>query len=426
GQLDLLVVTHQHKDHVSGFNQARAIFDKISAKEVWMSWIEDSSDEIGRILKEKYGKKLKHLKAAAQRAEKELKTESNKKYKVRGFGQRLSAKANSMADTIKLIEFEEGLNLGKGLASGKRTNDDAMEYVRNKTTNIHYRKPGDVVQIPGAEGIKFFILGPPRDADMKFFKIATKEEEMYHLAANTEKEETQIKPDNAILTAGILLEDLVSPFNAQYRLNKDQKNEFMKAYNSKDVRWRQIETDWLESSASLALRVTSLTNNTSLAMAIEFTASEKVMLLPADAQSGNWMSWHKPDVMKDLKLKGGKDTVELLKNTVFYKVGHHGSHNGTASLSGLDLINSADLVAMMPLVQDKVPKEWGGADNFPAKALYNVLIDKTKGRIIRTDEGIVKSARAKKLRDLLSTADLKRFNASFDDGPCYKEFTLKV
>src|SRR5688500_9170992 len=64
GELDLLVLTHQHEDHVSGFNQARDLFNEIKVKEVWMSWIEDKTDEVGKLLKEKYGKKLKELKKA--------------------------------------------------------------------------------------------------------------------------------------------------------------------------------------------------------------------------------------------------------------------------------------------------------------------------------------------------------------------------
>ena len=73
---------------------------------------------------------------------------------------------------------------------------------------------------------------------------------------------------------------------------------------------------------------------------------------------------------------------ELLKNTVFYKVGHHSSHNGTASVSGLDLMNNNRLVAFIPLVQDKVPVAWGGAKNFPAAKLYPKLIEKAKGRVV--------------------------------------------
>ena len=425
GELDLLVVTHQHEDHISGFNQARAIFDSIKVKEVWMSWIEDKSDEIGIILKDKYGKKLKELKSVTLKAIKELNLQASRKYKVRGFDKKLASKEAAMADTLRLIEFEEGLSHGRNLGIGKRTNNDAMEYVRGKGEKIAYRKPGDVVTLPGAEGIRFHILGPPRDADMKFFKIDMKEEEMYHLAVNAKEDESDPQPENPIVISGILLKDSVSPFDMNHRMNPAEERQFLKEYNSEDQRWRQIETDWLESAASLALRLTNLTNNTSLAMALEFGESEKVILLPADAQSGNWMSWHKPDVMKKLKSNGGKDTAELLKNTVFYKVGHHGSHNGTASKSGLDLVNSKSLVAMMPLVQSKVPKGWGGAENFPAKGLYNVLIEKTRGRLIRTDEGIITHSKARSLRSQLSESDRRGFEKSFKKGSCFVEYTIR-
>jgi len=158
-------------------------------------------------------------------------------------------------------------------------------------------------------------------------------------------------------------------------------------------------------------------------MAIEF-ASGKVILLPADAQSGNWMGWHKPDVSEALKTAGGKDTNELLQHTVFYKVGHHGSHNGTASKSGLDLVPDKELVAFMPLIQDKVPEEWGGEKNFPARELYGVLIDKTKGRMVRTDEGIITDERAEKLRNLLGAQERKAFMDGVVEGDCFFEYTI--
>jgi hypothetical protein len=150
-----------------------------------------------------------------------------------------------------------------------------------------------------------------------------------------------------------------------------------------------------------------------------------VILLPADAQSGNWMGWHKEDVTKSFTKKGGKDTDELLANTVFYKVGHHGSHNGTAAKSGLEKMKSRELVAMMPLVQDKVPSAWGGPANFPAKSLYGHLIEKTNGRLIRTDEGPVSDARAVALRKDLSKPQVDVFRKNLKEGGCYYEYTIK-
>src|SRR4051812_19445880 len=66
-KLDLLVLTHQHEDHISGFNLGRAAFDTITVDEVWMSWVEDKSNKVAKILKDKYGKKLKQLKAITEK-----------------------------------------------------------------------------------------------------------------------------------------------------------------------------------------------------------------------------------------------------------------------------------------------------------------------------------------------------------------------
>ena len=422
GKLDLLVVTHQHMDHISGFNQAKSEFDQIHVKEVWLSWIEDEGDDVAQVLKEQYGKKLQELKKTAKKALAKVNAQVAKTANVRGLNAKMQYKKLTMENTLALIHFEEGIMSLDGKAAGRPTNDMAMKYVKGKGKKLRYCLPGEVIDnMEGAEGIKFFILGPPRDEDMRFFKIDMKEEEMYHLTKNMLATNETINIEN-IVDTGIILEDGVSPFGAQYQSSVGVR--FSTEEEKQDYAWRGIETDWLESAAAIALRATRLTNNTSLAMAIEFEDSERVVLLPGDAQSGNWMGWHKPDVMKELKKNGKKDTEELLKNTVFYKVGHHGSHNGTASISGLDWVKNKNLVAFMPLVQDKVPKEWGGADNFPAKKLYGVLIEKTRGRLVRTDIGLIDDPRAVAERKKLSNRERTAFQKALGHGPNYVEFTI--
>jgi len=44
GKIDVLVVTHEHMDHVSGFLSAAAIFKDIEIGAVWMAWSEDPKD----------------------------------------------------------------------------------------------------------------------------------------------------------------------------------------------------------------------------------------------------------------------------------------------------------------------------------------------------------------------------------------------
>jgi hypothetical protein len=422
-QLDLLIVTHQHEDHISGFNLARALFDQIQVKETWMSWVENPTDPIAGVVKDKFGKRLKQLQEQTERAQTHLKEYARQTSNVLGFGKRYAQKQASLDAVKEQLEFEAGAapSDAKGAAKGL-TNNDAIEYVRKKAATINYRLPGEVIKnIAGAEGIKFYILGPPRDPDLSFLKIEMDEDEMYHLALG-------VVPQSATATqrltaSGITLQPLSSPFDTSYQLGGKEKAAWWRDYKSEEMRWRQVELDWLDKE-DMSLALTRFVNNTSLAMALEFEDSGRVILLPADAQSGNWMSWHKPDVSNSLKANGGKNTNELLAATVFYKVGHHGSHNGTASHSGLELVNSQNLVAFMPLVQAKVPIAWGGAANFPAQQLYGVLIEKTKGRLIRTDEGLVEDPRAEKLRGLLPAADIDSFNKAFKKGPCYVEYTI--
>jgi len=166
---------------------------------------------------------------------------------------------------------------------------------------------------------------------------------------------------------------------------------FQRSYGFSDLEehgpeWRRIDADWLNAAEQLALDINGKTNNTSLVLAVELTETmpRKVLLFAADAQVGNWLSWH------ELCWAGeGEDgetvTVEdLLRRTVLYKVGHHGSRNATLSRKGLEMMESPDLVAMIPVDQDWANNEmrW----EHPAEKLLDRLKERTMGRIIRTDE----------------------------------------
>lgn len=431
GKLDLLVMTHQHKDHLSGFNFARAIFDKIVVDQVWMSWMENPKDPIAKIVKDKYGKKIKALLKEARAANEKYARLKSQKYKASKAGPRYVTKADRMEDAISLFEFQLGLNAGpaatKRAATKKTTNQDAVDYLKTKG-KLTYWKPGEVATgIKGADGVKFFMLGPPRDKDMKLFFTKTEvEKEIYKLAANPESESSEEVTEKTMLsTPGKPLQPNVSPFADRYQMNRAERNEWQKWYDLPDNNWRQIDTDGDDNFLRIALEANRYTNNTSFAMAIEVGDKDQVILLPGDAQSGNWMGWHKPDVMKALKDKGGKNTDELLANTIFYKVGHHNSKNGTASVSGLDKMTSPNLVAFATLIKKAIPKEWH-PEGFPARPLYRQLIKSTQGRVVRLDEGIIKDARAKDLRDQLPANQRKAFENAYKKGKRFHEFTIEI
>jgi hypothetical protein len=142
--------------------------------------------------------------------------------------------------------------------------------------------------------------------------------------------------------------------------------------------WRRIDADWLAGASELALQLDSFTNNTSLVLAIELDDGD-VLLFAADAQVGNWQSW------QGLSWRVGDRTVtgpDLLKRTIFYKVGHHGSHNATLKGNGLALMQGLQL-AMLPVDQEMAKqKRWL---KMPLDELVSALESQTKGAVLRSD-----------------------------------------
>src|SRR5690606_6160869 len=98
----------------------------------------------------------------------------------------------------------------------------------------------------------------------------------------------------------------------------------------------------------LALKLDEDTNNTSLVLAFEFEDTGDVLLFVGDAQVGNWLSWEKvsfavPESDRPLP------ALDLVRRAIFYKVGHHASHNATLRRQGLERMESDRLVAFVPL-----------------------------------------------------------------------------
>jgi len=184
------------------------------------------------------------------------------------------------------------------------------------------------------------------------------------------------------------------PFDPRFRLQPDDPlvAKSLEGYFSEAEAWRRVDYDWLHAAADLALQLDNLTNNTSLALAIERISDGKVLLFPADAQEGNWLSWHDPAMKWTVVESTGTRTVtaaDLLDRTVFYKTGHHGSHNATAKAKGLELMRRGDdLIAFIPVDRavalTRNPKNcW----KMPARPLYRRLLEKCQGRVLRSDLG---------------------------------------
>jgi len=226
-----------------------------------------------------------------------------------------------------------------------------------------------------------FVLGPPHD-EQKIKKInpSKKDQETYGLAEAVFMTDVAMAlmnpaPDGIFDQAFQipLAEAKSMPFFQTHYWGEDGDSD------EKDQSWRRIDGTWLDSSSSMALALDSATNNTSLVLAFELDGGD-VLLFAADAQVGNWLSW------QDLSWKvGGKQVTgpDLLKRTVFYKVGHHGSHNATLQTLGLEEMEGLKL-AFLPVDEKMaVKKRWG---KMPLPELLDRLKEKTKDCVVRIDQ----------------------------------------
>jgi hypothetical protein len=193
-----------------------------------------------------------------------------------------------------------------------------------------------------------------------------------------------------------------NPFSVRFsRTHEEQKDsEVVAAYFDEASAHRRIDGEWLGSAESLALKIDGDVNNTSLVLAIELPVPGRhVLLFAADAQVGNWLSWHdqrypvlapvdgKPVVAKDGE--PSESAQDILSRVILYKVGHHGSHNATAREKGLEMMTSPHLAAMIPVVEE-VAREQTTSNNkdgwaMPYEDLNKRLKEKTQRRILQGD-----------------------------------------
>ncbi len=441
GRLDVLVVTHEHWDHCSAFHpsQAQAIFGEgIDLGALWLAWTENLSIPLARDLHE--GRKAARV--ALNQAVARM--------------QGLAAQKATADLVGKVLDFFGGPSeeeapapglgaAGAALFGAKKSvkTEAAMTWLRDtygkdksgKDRTRFLEPGGSPVELEGVPGARVYVLGPPEDSVLIKRSDPTGEE--VYPKAMAAAIETSFFAACGVMPSRSndvpTLEDLKEarrislPFDEAFRIEretvereiaerekvekKDAPSDFAK-YFDKTEDWRRIDGDWLEAAGEFALQLDNATNNTSLALAIEVgpPGEGKVLLFPGDAQVGNWRSWFgkvtigKNELGKEMVWTAGdrsdrgertdrKITAEdLLRRTVLYKVGHHGSHNATLRQQGLELMGRADgsseLVAFLP-VDEHVARERAHYGEMPLRSLVKELAIRTRGRIVRNDEGAV-------------------------------------
>jgi len=348
GHVDVLAATHGHWDHISGFVQAADAFKSVTFGQVWLAWTEDPADPLAKQLGQERSEALNGLRLSANRL-------------------RLAGDDDRAEMVGSLLEFF-------GATGGASTND-ALEAIRQKVAAPRYCHPLDAPVELNDPPARIYVLGPPRDETLIRMALPTSR----NPGTSTYTMALDVFLNDVASTLANVAPD--SPFGNQFNIPLPAARAmdfFNRRYWLSDT-WRQIDGAWLEGSPQLALQLDSATNNTSLVLAIEL-ANGDVLLFAADAQVGNWVSWQDLTWTVDGRTVTGPD---LLRRTIVYKVGHHGSYNATLREKGLEMMDSLQ-TALVPVDHDMaVKKNW---DKIPLPALLDALTAKTKGAVVRADQ----------------------------------------
>jgi beta-lactamase superfamily II metal-dependent hydrolase len=266
-RLDVVVATHRHADHISGF--ALRAWRDVEVGEVWLPWTEDRSNPAARRIREAQNRFAAALKDR--------------------FPSTASAPGWLAANSLSNAEAER--TLLHGFASC-----EVWRYLP------HIDRSKRTFASPALPGVTIHALGPSHDPAL----IASLDPPAgsYFPASGSTAGDSQTRADP--------LPDLFArPFcvpTAEYAKHFPWLAEHA---NAEDLRER-VTVDFLAAATSLEDAI----NGTSLVLALEI--SDRTVLLAGDAEWGTWSEILADDAWR-----------EILSRTSLYKVSHHGSYNGT-------------------------------------------------------------------------------------------------
>ena len=289
GKLQMLVATHRHADHISGFaGKPGAVIASLDPDLVVQPWTEDpdlapdakapaGADGGGAHLARVVASRLSAMQALAEAALAEV--------------PKLRASTAVPETVVDQIHFLGETNLANA------------ESVRNLATmggNHVYANFGTKLALGGLlPGIRVDVLGPPtlEQSSAISHQVATSEEEFWHLAA---RELGAEDGGGAEIFAGAATTRRFP----------------------QEARWLIPRVDQMRGEETLAIvrSLDGVLNNTSVILLFEIGGSR--LVFPGDAQLENWSyALHECDDAAAIR--------ERLAGARFYKVGHHGSLNAT-------------------------------------------------------------------------------------------------
>jgi hypothetical protein len=292
-KLDVLVASHAHRDHISGFGKFADRFADFDIGEVWLPWTDNPNDKDAAALESKqlalYDTLNKHLRVALKAKE------SNPKYAAA-----LHALSNLAGNDKAKAELARGFGTG---------------------AEVRYLKAGvSLAKVGKVTGLSADILSPPKEKEF-FSRMDPPASQRFLTSPSDTSSAVRPFPDLEIRKG-----------QRDYQAIVREKQPLVSAKDLTNLH------GLAEAPADrLALALDNVRNNTSLVIVFRYRG--KSLLFPGDAQWGNWQSWIGTDAAR-----------QLISELDFLKIAHHGSDNATP----VDVVHALRKTGLAAMVSTQI------------------------------------------------------------------------
>jgi beta-lactamase superfamily II metal-dependent hydrolase len=415
-KLALVIATHYHADHLSGF---ASNFDEFAQFEVGMVWITNrlDPDNAGAM---KFKAQLRSLAGELQF-----------RLGLRAKGQDEDSE-EGLATQRALFKVSDALGLGMddtqfGAAAKEGSNDKALRLLTKNFKNkppVKYYQGGDTPALPPSlKGAITAELLAPSSLDSKG-EFATEDnptEQYLAAAADDGLPPDKLRPFDKDWPATAA--NYVPSVFSEYRT---QEQPDTPGTTNMENLLKASQPDALLAAAD---KLDGTLNNQSLV--ILFTVNKRKLLFVGDAQWGNWAYWlyGKSVTGKDPGIQA--TAKEILESVDFYKVGHHGSTNANP-IPAVTALNPTCVSMCSTESSDAYPKKkrpYGTISKDPNKkgtevpriALMEEMEKLMGDRLVRSDWIAVPSP-----HDVLASPEAKgqlaKLPPNFEQGDLYVDY----
>src|SRR4051812_23915697 len=165
--LDVVVGTHQHNDHLSGFVHCEPAFREMNVQQVWLSWLDDPTDPKARGISGAHNNLMMRLATARDVLAPDLKLQTQKTARP------------VAARSFEILNDMLGFHGAAAVGAAPVVPAHGVKILKSLAQKEpQYLRPGRTLDMPGLTpgSVRIHVLGPPRKEN-----VARKDDPLFRI-----------------------------------------------------------------------------------------------------------------------------------------------------------------------------------------------------------------------------------------------------